>query len=443
MAWPILTTDLKLAMAGSCLGAYFLIWVVLRLVWKPPMQTRQSMPCRDPDDSEGEGRLRSAIAKRVYDDVEAPLVPAVPIGGLSDDPTLMLLHESLIVSAGENDNCTSVNGTCKSPALHKSKIESGEGEGEGRLLESGEVAGDYSENWTKTFDMALVVFMAATLAALCCTTYIYEPALATNRGFAVAQLVKLGIMMGISVAGGLLARHFSTVDEAGYIITTRKSKFKVNYTRKLQHFAAYIIPLTPLMDCSGCDASSILQLMWGDWFTLLAFALMIKPVRERSTFFMLQFNSMDRPEDRPNTMKWIIGGNIIPGTILILIFTYVFPADQADLRLIFVFITGIGDGLAEPVGITWGRHKYRTRSCFSADQYTRSWEGSACVFLSGMVFPCVFYDAFANEAQLWMAIAILPFTMAYAEAVSPHTMDTPFLMGLGGLILWAISQYEA
>jgi len=31
---------------------------------------------------------------------------------------------------------------------------------------------------------------------------------------------------------------------------------------------------------------------------------------------------------------------------------------QEGLALIFVFITGIGDGLAEPVGITWGRHKY-------------------------------------------------------------------------------------
>ena len=122
--------------------------------------------------------------------------------------------------------------------------------------------------------------------------------------------------------------------------------------------------------------------------------------------------------------------------------SYIFrTTDQAKLRLIFVFITGIGDGLAEPVGIAWGRHKYRTRSCFSPDQYTRSWEGSACVFLSGMIFPCVFYDAFENATQLWLAVAILPPVMAYAEATSPHTMDTPMLMSCGGLVLWAIAQY--
>ena len=31
-------------------------------------------------------------------------------------------------------------------------------------------------------------------------------------------------------------------------------------------------------------------------------------------------------------------------------------------------------------------------------------------------------------------------TMAYAEATAPHTMDTPMLMGLSGLILYAIIE---
>jgi hypothetical protein len=45
------------------------------------------------------------------------------------------------------------------------------------------------------------------------------------------------------------------------------------------------------------------------------------------------------------------------------------------------YITGVGDGLAEPVGIWLGKHKYKTRSCFSPRRYTRSWEGSArCAF---------------------------------------------------------------
>ncbi len=30
--------------------------------------------------------------------------------------------------------------------------------------------------------------------------------------------------------------------------------------------------------------------------------------------------------------------------------------------------------------------------------------------------------------------------MTYAEATSPHTIDTPALMGVGGITLWIISR---
>lgn len=63
-----------------------------------------------------------------------------------------------------------------------------------------------------------------------------------------------------------------------------------------------------------------LTLTWANWFTLLGFLILIKPLRERSTFFMLQFNSLDRPEDRPNTLSWIVGGNILPGCAMIIFF---------------------------------------------------------------------------------------------------------------------------
>ena len=95
----------------------------------------------------------------------------------------------------------------------------------------------------------------------------------------------------------------------------------------------------------------------------------------------------DRPEDRPHTLKWIIAGNIAPGLILLIFFRWLFDlTTQGNLVFIIVFITGIGDGLAEPVGITWGKHKYSTQGCFSPRKYTRSWEGSACVFLSGTYY---------------------------------------------------------
>jgi len=158
---------------------------------------------------------------------------------------------------------------------------------------------------------------------------------------------------------------------------------------------------------------------------------------------MLQFNSLDRPEDRPNTLSWIVGGNILPGCILIILFRFLYSyTDQQDMTYIFIFITGMGDGLAEPVGIYFGRHKYWTASCFGDRKYQRSWEGSMCVFVSSIVFTSIYYWTFKSPFQFWSAMIVLPPLMAYSEATSPHTIDTPFLMGLGGLALFLISHIE-
>ncbi|GLE01207.1 hypothetical protein PINS_up010037 [Pythium insidiosum] len=158
------------------------------------------------------------------------------------------------------------------------------------LVEEGEVAGDYEESWLRTFDFVFLVGMKIYLAVLFILTYIYQPWLLTSSRFWLMQLPKLGVMMLVSLLGGIVCRFFCDVDEKGYIITNKSSKFKVNYTRKLQHFAAYMVPLVIKSEFSGP-----LALAWGDFFSMLGFLVLIKPIREHSKFFMLQFNSLDRP----------------------------------------------------------------------------------------------------------------------------------------------------
>ncbi|KAG9402633.1 hypothetical protein AC1031_007241 [Aphanomyces cochlioides] len=306
---------------------------------------------------------------------------------------------------------------------------------QGVLCEEGDVAGDYEESWTKTFDLTFLIGMVIYFGVLTILTYFYNPEYFTNTTFWLSQLPKLVCMMVVSLLGGLICRCFCTVDDKGYIITNKNSAFKVNYTRKLQHFAAYMVPLVLHTNFSGPIA-----LAWGDFFTMIGFLVLIKPVRESLSFFMLQFNSLDRPEDRPHTLKWIIAGNIAPGLFILMFFKWLF-AENGDLVYIIVFITGIGDGLAEPVGIMWGKHKYKTTACFSSRAYTRSWEGSACVFLSGMIFPALQYANFDNFTQVLVSMLVLPPTMAYAEAIAPHTMDTPVLMIGCGIILWFICSF--
>lgn len=107
----------------------------------------------------------------------------------------------------------------------------------------GESAGDYRQPWTETFDFVFLILMGAMLAGLCVWTQLTHPMLWHNWRFWVGQLPKLGLMILVSLIGGALCRYFCKVNRFGYIVTSKSDAFKVNYTRKLQHFAAYLIPL--------------------------------------------------------------------------------------------------------------------------------------------------------------------------------------------------------
>lgn len=47
-------------------------------------------------------------------------------------------------------------------------------------------------------------------------------------------------------------------------------------------------------------------------------------------------------------------------------------------------------------------------------------------------------QSFATFWQFLVALLTLPMALTLAEAFSPHTMDTPFIMGVGGAMLYAI-----
>ena len=47
-------------------------------------------------------------------------------------------------------------------------------------------------------------------------------------------------------------------------------------------------------------------------------------------------------------------------------------------------------------------------------------------------------QTFETFWQFLVALLTLPLALTLAEAFSPHTMDTPFIMGIGGAILYAI-----
>lgn len=305
------------------------------------------------------------------------------------------------------------------------------------LLMPGEAAGSYDKDWKQTFDLTFLILWLFFFIILSVWTYLGDPDLFTYKQFFTNSLIKLAAMMILALVGGLICRYYCHTDEKGYITTSKNGWFKVNYTRKIQHFAAYLVPLlSPPTEPLG-----ILPHFWESLFVLLMFLILIKPIREASTFFMLQFNSLDRVEDRPNTLKWIVLGNMLPGLLLITIFKQVFEVvvNAPDLAKIVVLTVAIGDGLAEPVGIYLGKKKYVVPSWNFKNRYVRSYAGSACVYLFALLFLFVYRAAFnGNDVHFWTAVAVFPPVMTLSEAFAPHSMDTPIMMFIGSMLLWGI-----
>ncbi len=205
---------------------------------------------------------------------------------------------------------------------------------------------------------------------------------------------------------------------------------KVNYTRKILHFILFFLPifLAPYFPFEGGLGTTLLS---GSTF-LLAIGLMAKPIRERFDFTRITFAAIDRPEDRPYTLLWLSTQLLATYVVLVGVLAWLDSYDRTALIYITVIVAGIGDGLAEPVGVRFGKHTYATRALFTDRRYTRSIEGSACVFLSG-ILACILLRGELAGAEFWIALAVIPIAMTFAEAFSPHTWDSPFLYLIGGI----------
>lgn len=210
----------------------------------------------------------------------------------------------------------------------------------------------------------------------------------------------------------------------------------VGYTRKLNHFILFLLP--------GWAASWYADQrapVWAAIASVLTAHLMLVlcwgPVRCRSRFCDTVFQAIDRPEDRPYTLFWLWSQMVI-GYLALLPWGWLFlKLGRFELIQIPVLINGVGDGLAEVVGVRFGRHKYRVRGFWTDRIYTRSWEGSFCVWLTGVIVISIFSDMF-TPSEFWLVIAAVPLAMTLAEAWSPHTWDTPLLFSAGGATLVGI-----
>lgn len=236
------------------------------------------------------------------------------------------------------------------------------------------------------------------------------------------QSINLFSLCAIQYCNGLLATYKGV---------------KVNYTRKINHFTLFLIPILLNWEYAVQETSGLFVI--GAALAVFKFIFYIKPIRDRVSFINMMFRSFDRPEDRPHTLLWIssqtAAGYLVTIPMSVLFARY----DLLPLVLIPILIYGIGDGLAEPVGVRFGRHKYRVPALFTQRKYYRSLEGSACVFITGIAVIAAYYSFFTT-LQFITALLVVPVLMTLAEALSPHTWDSPLMFLTGYLSLFAITM---
>jgi len=270
-----------------------------------------------------------------------------------------------------------------------------------------------------------------------------------------------------------------------YVVLAKRLEWPrvVNYTRKIARtfavFKIFVLDEILPKESGGKTACNLLAQVGIDQ---LIFVLMFCQANRRrnnwlSRWCKFAYLCYDRPEDRPDSMRYEITENVIKWPLLLaFLFAYLridpdagagSMGDQSDgenrdsLVYIPLCITTIGDGLAEPVGV-WGSQyfkrvwnldvTFRTKSLYTSEggfwsgDFRRSYPGSLCVFLVSIFaligIPRTLFDLAKlwSPAQFIYLMCMLPFWATVTEAVAPHTCDGPFLICVVcGLIIVADS----
>ncbi len=218
---------------------------------------------------------------------------------------------------------------------------------------------------------------------------------------------------------------------------------KVNYTRKIFHFVFFFLPVY-LAERLPFESSAHTTLISGA-VVLICLGVLSEPFRSKSGFLATAYSAIDRPEDRPFTLIWITTQIVVTYLVLIAMVAWLSSYEKVVLIYITVLVAGIGDGLAEPIGVRFGKRKYTVSALFTERKYTRSVEGSLCVFLSG-VLAILLLSEQLTAVQMTIGLLIIPIAMTLAEALSPHTWDGPLLYLIGGastVLVLELAQWVA
>jgi len=268
-----------------------------------------------------------------------------------------------------------------------------------------------------------------------------------------AYLAAIAITVFLSFTGRISAVnpesyvYFAAATAFGFLgklacsYAVRRWQVKINYVRKLglrpwKKLTAFVIPFLVTEGAGSIPDTIILFSL----VQLVTIGTEWHVIRRRSRLLRYAFLSWDRLEDRPYSMRYDLLEDVLRFMIY-LPFMVIFGASSL-IVLIPNLVNEFGDGLAEPVGIRFGRHPYRTRALwhggkFWSGVYQRTWEGSATVF-AVTILVLFFFMGHFTDVQMVLLFLLLPIGMTVAEAVSPHTADGPLIALVGCTALWCV-----
>lgn len=230
----------------------------------------------------------------------------------------------------------------------------------------------------------------------------------------------------------LAAAFFSLAYLLGKLV--RGWGLHVNYARKLLGAAMLAVPFVAATYLPY--ATTPISMTASFLVFLVCLGAFTKPVRDLIPFLNTAFASIDRPEDRPHTLMWFTTGFIVSSAILMAMIWWAVPSFPPYVAVALASV-GIGDLLAGAVGTRFGRHKYATTALFTDKTYTRSYEGSACVFVVTLL-AVLFFATGLPQGQFIASLIVLPVLMTLAEAKSPHTWDEPVMFFTAMIVSLAI-----
>ena len=192
---------------------------------------------------------------------------------------------------------------------------------------------------------------------------------------------------------------------AGWLKTAKN--WRTPYTRKVFHFIIF-------------TSASIMQLLHGlsavVVFGIITSLFVLASVYkgDKSSFYL----ALARPNDAPKQKLFIL----VPlfTTALGGVLSNLFFGTFASIGYL---VGGWGDAVGEPVGTRWGRHRYKVLSLAGVPA-TRSFEGSAAVFLVGWLVASAGLAAFgANTQEVLLVGLSCGAGGMLVEALSSHGLD--------------------